>query len=132
MHTCTRMLVCGWAERCHSVPSPLVGEGQGEGYNKHCVCFTSEAAASWVCARVQALCSVLRCRPSAWPSRTRGEGTVWRTPSQLTQCACGTLPEMCACPSASAGTKELEGDLAHLARVNAERNVSPADRGSAW
>src|SRR5690349_13809159 len=22
-----------WAEQCHNVPSPLVGEGQGEGYN---------------------------------------------------------------------------------------------------
>jgi hypothetical protein len=22
-----------WAEQCHIVPSPLVGEGQGEGYN---------------------------------------------------------------------------------------------------
>src|SRR5262245_47495574 len=32
--TSTRMLVCGWAERCHSVPSPLAGEGQGEGYGK--------------------------------------------------------------------------------------------------
>src|SRR5882762_4150168 len=28
------MLACQWAERCHSVPSPHVGEGQGEGYNK--------------------------------------------------------------------------------------------------
>src|SRR5262249_41023581 len=42
MHTSTRMLVCGWAERCHSVPSPLVGEGQGEGYNKHSICFASQ------------------------------------------------------------------------------------------
>src|SRR5919198_3785710 len=31
--------VCGWAEQCHSVPSPLVGEGQGEGYNTHGICF---------------------------------------------------------------------------------------------
>src|SRR6266545_587797 len=30
----TRMLACQWAERCHSVPSPHVGEGQGGGYNK--------------------------------------------------------------------------------------------------
>ena len=28
---------------CHTVPSPLAGEGQGEGYNKHCACFKSEA-----------------------------------------------------------------------------------------
>jgi len=26
-----------WAERCHTVPSPLVGEGRGEGYNLHCI-----------------------------------------------------------------------------------------------
>src|SRR5215467_16217100 len=43
MHTSTRMLVCGWAERCHSVPSPLAGEGQGEGYNTHCICFAPVA-----------------------------------------------------------------------------------------
>src|SRR6266702_3164014 len=36
-----RMLACDWAELCHSVPSPLVGEGQGEGYNTHCLCFVS-------------------------------------------------------------------------------------------
>src|SRR5215470_11914159 len=33
LRTNTRMLPGGWAEQCHSVPSPLVGEGQGEGYN---------------------------------------------------------------------------------------------------
>jgi hypothetical protein len=26
-----------WAELCHNVPSPLVGEGQGEGYDVRCV-----------------------------------------------------------------------------------------------
>jgi hypothetical protein len=30
-----------WAERCPNVPSPLVGEGQGEGYNTHCLFFVS-------------------------------------------------------------------------------------------
>jgi hypothetical protein len=30
-----------WAEQCPSVPSPLVGEGQGEGYNTHSICFAS-------------------------------------------------------------------------------------------
>jgi len=25
----------------HSVPSPLAGEGQGGGYNRHCICFHS-------------------------------------------------------------------------------------------
>jgi hypothetical protein len=29
---------CDCAEPCHSVPSPLVGEGQGEGYNRHRAC----------------------------------------------------------------------------------------------
>jgi flagellar L-ring protein precursor FlgH len=33
----------GWAEQCHSVPSPLVGEGQGEGYNRSCACQLVEA-----------------------------------------------------------------------------------------
>jgi hypothetical protein len=31
-----------WAEQCHIVPSPLAGEGQGEGYNTHCICFDSQ------------------------------------------------------------------------------------------
>src|SRR5262245_26738940 len=38
MHTSASMYAnaaCGWAERCHSVPSPLVGEGQGGGCNTH-------------------------------------------------------------------------------------------------
>jgi hypothetical protein len=47
---------CGWAERCHSVPSPHVGEGQG--YNRHgifCYRRPTNAApsvlASWVFAQ---------------------------------------------------------------------------------
>ena len=31
-----------WAEQGHSVPSPHAGEGQGGGYNTHCICFVSE------------------------------------------------------------------------------------------
>jgi hypothetical protein len=30
----TRFPGCGWAEQCHIVPSPLVGEGQGEGWQR--------------------------------------------------------------------------------------------------
>src|SRR5262252_6568373 len=29
------------AEQCHSVPSLHAGEGQGGGYNMHCICFIS-------------------------------------------------------------------------------------------
>src|SRR5215467_2880964 len=35
------MLGCNRAEQCHSVPSPLAGEGQGEGYHTHCICCVS-------------------------------------------------------------------------------------------
>src|SRR5689334_11294183 len=46
--------------------------------------------------------SSVRCgHPSPCPSPTRGEGTMWRAPSHLTQ---GALrPETCACRSAFAG-----------------------------
>src|SRR5262245_6951112 len=37
------MHVWRWAEPCHNVPSPRVGEGQGGGYNAHCICFVPEA-----------------------------------------------------------------------------------------
>jgi hypothetical protein len=35
------MPACGRAEQCHIVPSPLAGEGQGEGYNTQCVSYLS-------------------------------------------------------------------------------------------
>src|ERR1051325_7423003 len=34
----TRMLRCRCVGRCRSVPSPLVGKGQGGGYNEHRAC----------------------------------------------------------------------------------------------
>src|SRR5262245_49980750 len=43
-----------------------------------------------------ASCSVLRGHPPPCPSPTGGEGTVWRVPSQLMQCACGWLLKECA------------------------------------
>src|SRR6266850_3906419 len=42
MHSSVSIYVnaaCGRAEQCHRVPSPLVGEGQGEGFNTNCLRF---------------------------------------------------------------------------------------------
>src|SRR5262245_31051405 len=97
MHTSTRTLVCGWAERCHVVPSPLVGEGQGGGYNTHYLCFVSAAQQMQACCRYRVFLhrtnfALVPCRhPSPCPSPTRGEGTVWHAPSHLMPCACGTF-----------------------------------------
>src|SRR5215470_11133487 len=80
---------CGlpsWAERCHIVPSPLVGEGQGEGYNNAAtIRLVSLKAVSRRCRIGTGLAFRVRRHPSPCPSPTRGEGTMWRAPSRLTQ-----------------------------------------------
>src|SRR5262245_25853221 len=45
--TRTRMQRVRCEERCHSVPSPLAGEGQGGGYNKHSGCFHPMSDKCW-------------------------------------------------------------------------------------
>src|SRR5215831_3268204 len=109
MHTSARMLVCGWAERCHSVPSPLVGEGQGEGYNKYSICFASEVQhiqpatvlGSVHGSKLYALCFVATPLPVPPPQGGR-EPCGAHLRNSLN--APAALPEICACPSACAGT----------------------------
>src|SRR6266478_1941849 len=85
------MLACHWAERCHSVPSPHVGEGQGGGYNKQRP--VSPIRDSITALSISRTCTgsashrVLCRHPSPCPSPTWGEGTVWHAPSQLTTSA---------------------------------------------
>src|SRR5258705_11668898 len=94
-----RMPACGWAERRNSVPSPHVGEGQGGGTTGTAsVCYADPTN-----IRSRFLSSsrlVFHRHPPPCPSPTWGEGTVWRAPSQLS----AADSEMCACPSACAGT----------------------------
>src|SRR5262249_6373078 len=56
-----------------------------------------------ICALKQRRTRCAVATPLPVPPPARGEGTVWRAPSQLTQRACGGLPKMCACPSPPAG-----------------------------
>src|SRR6266436_2069485 len=85
---------------CPTVPSPLVGEGQGEGWRRN-----SEREA----CLVHRLTNNMKQRsclfyPSPCPSPARGEGTVGHAPSHLTPCACGRISkEMCACPAPEKG-----------------------------
>src|SRR5882762_8888619 len=111
-----RMRACGWAERCHIVPSPHAGEGQGGGYNRHGIFLLSETQRMLprflgLCARVP-LRLVLHRHPPPCPSPAWGEGTVWHAPSQLS----AADSEMCASPSAQAGTHTPQrGHMARLA-----------------
>src|SRR5437867_2214314 len=85
---CTRKRACGWAEQCHSVPSPHVGEGQGGGYNTHRICFLSDARQMQTAVVLESAHrlssgSALCRHPPPCPSPTWGEGTVWRASSHL-------------------------------------------------
>src|SRR5262245_60738997 len=103
MHTSTRMLVCGWAERCHMVPSPLAGEGQGGGYNTHCFCFVSVAqqmrASCWSRVFLHRTNFALGCvvaTPLPFPPPQGGRepcGTHLRISCNVP----AALPKMCAC-----------------------------------
>src|SRR5262245_4917252 len=61
----TRVLGCSRAEQCHIVPSPLVGEGQGEGYiqARHLFVAQDQAACAFaspiLCARLPRAQSLL-------------------------------------------------------------------------
>src|SRR5262249_24922752 len=110
MHTSTRMLVCGWAERCHMVPSPLAGEGQGGGYNTHCLCFVSVAQQMRASCRSRVFLHRTNfALPALSPPlslslpRKGGGNRVARTFASHAMCL-RHLPKICACPSAEAGT----------------------------
>src|SRR6476620_2998239 len=96
MHTArsrTQVRCWRWAERCHNVPSPLAGEGQGGGYNSAASGFLSNDPANpakccsplSVSSLGRDSSSALRRHPSPCPSPARGEGTVWHAPSHLTR-----------------------------------------------
>src|SRR5262245_6448890 len=77
-------------ERCHSVPSPLAGEGKGGGYNKHSGCFhpmsdkCRSKTSDFRNLRAQRASRAVRYRhPPPCPSPARGEGTVCLGSSHL-------------------------------------------------
>jgi hypothetical protein len=93
MQTSTRMLVRGWAEQCHSVPSPHVGEGQGEGWRRAPRAnllqrADSENQESWsgVCQASDWKQPQCLLYPPPCPSPTWGEGTLWHRSSHLSRC----------------------------------------------
>src|SRR5882724_12828286 len=115
----TRMLACQWAERCHSVPSPHVGEGQGGGYSKQRPCLRSETQSPHsrylepAQDMLRTVCFVATPLPVPPPHGGREPcGTHLRNsrPAQF---------EICACPRARAGT------TGESAGTTAERPRSP-------
>src|SRR5215813_1954102 len=84
VHPQAHCLSCEGA--CHSVPSPLVGEGQGEGYNNSAASLLESAINNGAQPSFSSPCTSLalgaRRHPSPCPSPTRGEGTLWHCSAQ--------------------------------------------------
>jgi hypothetical protein len=111
--------ICENARECRlrlgrAVPQrslPPCGGGTGRGVlqalhpfaNKHKV----QRSGFWVRAHEYVGARCFHRHPPPCPSPAWGKGTVRRGPSHVTRSACGELPKMCACASASAGATAL-------------------------
>src|SRR5215510_12225656 len=92
-------------EQCHSVPSPLVGEGQGGGVaiaHRARSCFRSIGAAFVGCRIGNNRCAC--CTPLPVPPPQGGRERCGAHLRNSHDVPAGGLAEMCACPSAKAGT----------------------------
>src|SRR5262249_34698997 len=88
--TPTRMNSWKWAEQCHIVPSPLAGEGQGEGYNTHCVSLLSRVPTNSVLESKIALATVFVATPLPVPPPQGGRERCGAHLRNSHKCACGS------------------------------------------